>query len=95
MRSHVKYKAKLVSVAEAEAYEMALELCQELTQQHQRLTYNVAKLSELLTHQAKLWQKIGESAQPKPEYFRVVCRTFPVVERMLIILRRTLVISRI
>ncbi len=60
-----------MSPAEAEAYELALELCQELTEQHQRLTYQVAKLSELLVHQANLWDKIGQASRPKPEYFRV------------------------
>ncbi len=59
-------------VAEAEAYELALELCQELTQQHQRLTFKLSKLSELLTHQARLWEMIGQSSRQKPEYFRVV-----------------------
>ena len=63
-----------MSEAEAEAYELALELCQELTQQHRRLTFKVSKLSELLTQQARLWGKIGQSSRPKPEYFRVVCR---------------------
>ncbi|KAK8853154.1 hypothetical protein IAR55_003855 [Kwoniella newhampshirensis] len=57
--------------AEAEAYEFALELCQELTAQHQKLTYDVGKLSDLLRHQARLWEKIGGSSRPKPEYFRV------------------------
>ncbi|WWD19564.1 hypothetical protein CI109_104025 [Kwoniella shandongensis] len=57
--------------AEAEAYESALELCQELTTQHQKFTYDVGKLSELLRHQAKLWEKIGSSSRQKSEYFRV------------------------
>jgi dedicator of cytokinesis protein 3 len=46
-------------------------LCQELTAQHQTKTYNVDKLSELLIHQAKLWERIGQSPRTKPEYFRV------------------------
>jgi dedicator of cytokinesis protein 3 len=59
-------------LAETEAHEHALEICQELTAQHQRLTFDVPKLSELLTHQARLWEKIAQSSRPKPEYFRVV-----------------------
>ena len=61
-----------MDVAEAEAYELAIELCSELTKQHQRHTYRVSKLSELLVHQAQLWEKIGQTSRPKPEYFRVV-----------------------
>ncbi|WRT70308.1 uncharacterized protein IL334_007306 [Kwoniella shivajii] len=56
---------------EAEAYECALELCQELTVQHQRLTFDVPKLSELFTYQAGLWEKIGSGGRSKPEYFRL------------------------
>lgn len=59
-------------LAEAEAYEYALELCQELTTQHMALTYDVKKITELLTHQARLWERMGESMRPKPEYFRIV-----------------------
>ncbi|ORX40680.1 hypothetical protein BD324DRAFT_654448 [Kockovaella imperatae] len=57
--------------AEAEAYEAALHLCQELVSQHQRLTFNVPKLSELLSHQARLWERINAASRKQPEYFRV------------------------
>jgi dedicator of cytokinesis protein 3 len=40
--------------------------------QHQRLTFTIPKLSELLVYQARLWEKIGSTSRPKPEYFRVV-----------------------
>jgi dedicator of cytokinesis protein 3 len=62
----------LMSLAEAEAYEFALELCQELTNQHMALTYDVKMITELLNHQARLWERIGQSTRPKPEYFRIV-----------------------
>lgn len=51
---------------------MALTMCQELAVQHQRWTYDVNKLAELSLHQARLWERIGESSRSKPEYFRVV-----------------------
>ncbi|WVR00207.1 hypothetical protein IAU59_007349 [Kwoniella sp. CBS 9459] len=56
---------------EAEAYEFALKLVQDLTVQHQSLTFDINKLSELLHYQAKLWEQIGSSPRPKAEYFRV------------------------
>jgi dedicator of cytokinesis protein 3 len=67
-------ESRLIHTAEAEAYENVLELCQELTTQHQRVTFDVNKLSELLMHQARLWEKIAQSHRPKIEYFRVVSR---------------------
>lgn len=58
-------------VAQAEAHEFSLNLCQELITQHQRLTYDINMITELLTHQAKLWATIGEARRPQQEYFRV------------------------
>ncbi|WVQ72639.1 hypothetical protein IAR50_002198 [Cryptococcus sp. DSM 104548] len=55
----------------AEAYEFSVDLCQELIIQHQRLTYDVRIIGELLQHQAKLWEKIAITWRPKIEYFRV------------------------
>ncbi|OCF44595.1 hypothetical protein I317_01482 [Kwoniella heveanensis CBS 569] len=56
---------------EAEAYEFALELVQDLTVQHQNLTFDVDRLSELLHYQAKIWEQIGSSSRPTAEYYRV------------------------
>ncbi|BEI88066.1 uncharacterized protein CcaverHIS019_0107840 [Cutaneotrichosporon cavernicola] len=58
-------------LAEAEAYEQAVEICQEIVQQHRLKTFDVQHISELLQHEAKLWEQIGTSTRPKPEYFRV------------------------
>ncbi|KAL7418467.1 Deoxycytidine kinase 1 [Cryptotrichosporon argae] len=58
-------------LAEAEAYEFAVTICQELVLEHQRLTYDVARISELLAHQARLWERMGTSSRTKPDYFRV------------------------
>lgn len=58
-------------LAEAEAYEQAAEICRDMADQHRRITFNVARISELLTHEAKLWERIGSTSRPKPEYFRV------------------------
>lgn len=58
-------------LAEAEAYEQAAEICQELVTQHRLITFDVDRISELLIHEAKLWEQIGTSTRPKPEYFRV------------------------
>nr|XP_018260970.1 uncharacterized protein I303_06687 [Kwoniella dejecticola CBS 10117]OBR83128.1 hypothetical protein I303_06687 [Kwoniella dejecticola CBS 10117] len=57
--------------AESEEYEYALELCQELVAQHQKLTFDVAKLTELLNYQAALWERISIGSRAKPGYFRV------------------------
>ena len=69
----VSCESRLMSiVAEAEANETALELCQELVIQHQQKTYHIPKLADLLAYQAKLWERIGSSSRHHPEYFRVV-----------------------
>ena len=70
-RKESLYYHAIDNFAEAEAYEAALDLCQELVAQHQRSTYHVPKLSELLTHQARLWEKIGSTSRRQPDYFRV------------------------
>lgn len=59
-------------MAEAEAYEHASEICQELITQHRQNTFDVPRISELLNHEAKLWERMGSSSRPKPEYFRLV-----------------------
>ncbi|EIW72245.1 hypothetical protein TREMEDRAFT_25841 [Tremella mesenterica DSM 1558] len=56
---------------EAEAYELALQLCSELTTEHEKLAYDIKKLTALFKHQSKLWARIGESSRPQPEYYRV------------------------
>jgi dedicator of cytokinesis protein 3 len=58
-------------LAEAEAYEQAAEICQELVSQHRKKTFDVVRIGELLNHEAKLWERMGASSRPKPEYFRV------------------------
>ncbi|TYJ58828.1 hypothetical protein B9479_000260 [Cryptococcus floricola] len=55
----------------AESYEFSVDLCQELIMQHQKLTYDVRIIGELLQHQVKLWEKIASTWRPKVEYFRV------------------------
>ncbi|KIR81379.1 cytoplasmic protein [Cryptococcus gattii EJB2] len=62
---------ELPAHTQAEAHEFSLNLCQELITQHQRLTYDINMITELLTHQAKLWATIGEARRPQQEYFRV------------------------
>jgi dedicator of cytokinesis protein 3 len=58
--------------AEAQAYEQALEMADELCSQHRKITWDVSKISELLAYQAKLWDQIRLSRRQKPEYYRVV-----------------------
>ncbi|TXT11135.1 hypothetical protein VHUM_01886 [Vanrija humicola] len=58
-------------LAEAEAYEYSAEICQELVANHRQVTFNIERISELLNHEAKLWESMGSSTRPKPEYFRV------------------------
>ena len=71
-----------VVIVEAEAYKDALELCQQLATHHQRLTYSVPKLSDLLVYQARLWEKLAHISHPKPEYFRVVGFRSPILSSM-------------
>ncbi|WWC91624.1 uncharacterized protein L201_006570 [Kwoniella dendrophila CBS 6074] len=70
-RKEALYYHAIEHFAEGEAYEHALEVCQELTIQHSRMTFDVNKLTELLTYQAALWEKIGAGGRARPEYFRV------------------------
>ncbi|KGB76967.2 cytoplasmic protein [Cryptococcus deuterogattii R265] len=70
-RKQAIYYHVLGYLAQAEAHEFSVNLCQELITQHQRLTYDINMITELLTHQAKLWATIGEAKRPQQEYFRV------------------------
>nr|ODN99941.1 cytoplasmic protein [Cryptococcus depauperatus CBS 7855] len=70
-RKQMIYYHVLEFLAQAEAYEFSIDICQELTAQHQMLTYDITVLSDLLIHQAKLWKQISKTWRSKPEYFRV------------------------
>ena len=62
----------LTLVAEAQAYEHAMDLTEEMARQHRAKTWNVERLAELTAYQAKLWEKIASVRRHKPEYYRVV-----------------------
>ena len=49
-----------------------MRLATELCERHQAITWDVAKISELLAYQAKLWEQIRTTRRHKPEYYRVV-----------------------
>lgn len=69
----LSYSCAMLTVsAEAQAYVHSLELVEELAQQHRQKTWNVDRLSELSSYQAKLWEQFGSSRRQKPEYYRVV-----------------------
>ncbi|KAK4687917.1 hypothetical protein P7C73_g2195, partial [Tremellales sp. Uapishka_1] len=71
-RKEAIYYLVLDYLGQAEAYEIALEICHELTVEHQKVTYNHERLVDLFSHQAKLWERIGETSRPQPEYYRLV-----------------------
>lgn len=69
-------RADRTAIVEAEAFEHALELSEEMSRQHRKTTWNVERLSESLRHQADLWGKMASTRRHKPEYYRVVSSLF-------------------
>jgi hypothetical protein len=63
-------------VVEAKAYEQALRMAEELCEQHRKITWDVGKITELLTYQSNLWEQIRTTRRQKPEYYRVVSPMF-------------------
>lgn len=49
-----------------------------MTTQHRQKTWNVERLSELASYQAKLWDQMAGTRRHKPEYYRVVSPVFVV-----------------
>ncbi|KAG2121394.1 hypothetical protein BD769DRAFT_1479223 [Suillus cothurnatus] len=59
-------------LGKGKAYESAIEICKELAKQHAEVTFNYARLAELLRHQAALFEHIITDQRYYSDYFRVV-----------------------
>ncbi|KAF9264233.1 cytoplasmic protein [Marasmius fiardii PR-910] len=53
------------------AWEYAIDICRELAQQHSEVTYNYARLSEILRHQATLLEHIVTDQRYYADYYLV------------------------
>ncbi|KAH7923945.1 hypothetical protein BV22DRAFT_1035772 [Leucogyrophana mollusca] len=59
-------------LGKGKAYENAIVICQELAKQHAEITFNYARLAEILRHQAALLEHIITDQRYYSDYFRVV-----------------------
>ncbi|OJA18408.1 hypothetical protein AZE42_06392, partial [Rhizopogon vesiculosus] len=59
-------------LGKGKAYESAIEICKELAKQHAEVTFNYARLAEILRHQAALYEHIITDQRYYSDYFRVV-----------------------
>ncbi|KAI6032808.1 hypothetical protein F5J12DRAFT_902576 [Pisolithus orientalis] len=58
-------------LGKGKAYESAIEICKELAKQHAEVTFNYARLAEILRHEATLLEHITTDQRYYPDYFRV------------------------
>ncbi|GJE96717.1 cytoplasmic protein [Phanerochaete sordida] len=66
-------------LGKGKAWESALEICKELSFQHAEVTFNYARLAEILRHQAALLEHIVTDQRYYSDYFRVAFYgNFPV-----------------
>ncbi|KAG2364374.1 hypothetical protein BDR07DRAFT_1401549 [Suillus spraguei] len=59
-------------LGKGKAYESAIEICKELAKQHAEVTFNYARLAEIMRHQAALFEHIITDQRYYSDYFRVV-----------------------
>ncbi|EPQ57371.1 hypothetical protein GLOTRDRAFT_137711 [Gloeophyllum trabeum ATCC 11539] len=59
-------------LGKGKAWESAIEICKELAFQHEEVTFNYARLAEILRHRATLLEHIITDQRYYPDYFRVV-----------------------
>ncbi|KAF4598371.1 hypothetical protein EYR38_006773 [Pleurotus pulmonarius] len=58
-------------LGKGKAWEKAIEICKELAYQHAEFTYNYGRLSEILRHQAQLYEHIVTDQRYYSDYYRV------------------------
>ncbi|KAF8891672.1 C2 domain in Dock180 and Zizimin proteins-domain-containing protein [Infundibulicybe gibba] len=58
-------------LGKGKAWESAIEICKELAYQHSEVTFNYARLSEILRHQATLLEHIVTEQRYYSDYYRV------------------------
>ncbi|KAL0956056.1 hypothetical protein HGRIS_002226 [Hohenbuehelia grisea] len=69
-------------LGKGKAWERAIEICKELAYQHAEVTFNYARLSEILRHEAQLYEHIVTDQRYYSDYYRVAFYgNFPVAIR--------------
>ncbi|CAK5281374.1 unnamed protein product [Mycena citricolor] len=58
-------------LGKGKAWERAISICKELAFQHSEVTFNYARLSEILRHEAALLEHIVTDQRYYPDYYRV------------------------
>ncbi|KAJ8488189.1 hypothetical protein ONZ45_g14041 [Pleurotus djamor] len=58
-------------LGKGKAWEKAIEICKELALQHAEVTFNYGRLSEILRHQAALYEHIVTDQRYYSDYYRV------------------------
>ncbi|KAL1687532.1 hypothetical protein GGG16DRAFT_127866 [Schizophyllum commune] len=58
-------------LGKGKAWERAIEICKELIYQHAEVTFNYVRLSEILRHQANLYEHIVTNQRYYADYYRV------------------------
>ncbi|KAI0082009.1 cytoplasmic protein [Panus rudis PR-1116 ss-1] len=70
-RKETLYLLILDYLGKGKAWESAIEICRELAYQHAEVTFNYARLAEILRHQAALHEHIVSDQRYYSDYFRV------------------------
>ncbi|CAL1708002.1 unnamed protein product [Somion occarium] len=70
-RKETLYLLILDYLGKGKAWESAIEICKELAFQHAEVTFNYARLAEILRHQAALLEHIITDQRYYSDYFRV------------------------
>lgn len=58
-------------MAKGKAWESGIQICKELQEQYEHVSFDYERLSEVLAHQSSLYQNIVKSDRYFSEYFRV------------------------
>ncbi|KZT04604.1 cytoplasmic protein [Laetiporus sulphureus 93-53] len=70
-RKETLYLLILDYLGKGKAWESAIEICKELAVQHAEVTFNYARLAEILRHKAALLERIVTDQRYYSDYFRV------------------------
>lgn len=70
-RKETLYLRILDYLAKGKAWESGIQICKELQEQYEHVSFDYERLSEVLAHQSSLYQKIVKSERYFSEYFRV------------------------
>ncbi|KAH9819300.1 dedicator of cytokinesis-domain-containing protein [Melampsora americana] len=70
-RKETLYLRILEYLAQGKAWESGIQICKELQEQYEHISFDYERLSEVLAHQSSLYHKIVKSERYFSEYFRV------------------------